>query len=298
MSKKRFGLASIPAEDEKDLMFKEYHQFWRKVNSDGNVPFVPIYTAFREKHLKTLEPGPLRLYLFFAFAANNQYGHSWHSIERIAEFFGTQTRTIDNWIKILTEENLIFRERKGKKSHTTYLIPYSNTIIRHNLLKKITVDKQEVLDLLIKKIKNRNSLYGEIIDVYHFFQWSTTKKNKPSIKSNVQWLFVVTKRIDNVLTGHFTVLKNSLHMGVSEVDVEDLAVFQSPFKYNGQSVQGVTLTHLIKLIDSNIGAVLSLMNSMTAESWDWKDYPSADYGEIKEFFEEEEEPETEIETET
>jgi hypothetical protein len=36
MAKRRLGLlAPIPAEDEKDLMLKEYHQSWRKTWSRG-----------------------------------------------------------------------------------------------------------------------------------------------------------------------------------------------------------------------------------------------------------------------
>lgn len=293
MAKKRFGLlATIKAEDEKDLTLKEYHQYWRKTNSISNASFTPLYSAFKDKHLKTLDGGPLRLYLFFAFAANNQYGHSWHSIERIADYFGTQTRTIDNWIRVLVDENLIYREKKGKKSHTTYLIPYSNTILRHSLTKKITVDDQDVLNSFVKKIKEREFLYGQIVDVFHFFQWKSNKNNKPVTTGNIQWLFVITKRVDEVLIGHFYTLKNSTNMGVSELDVEDLAIFESPYKYEGSNIQGVALTHSIKLVNSNSDAVLTLMNSIvTDESWEWQEYPSVYYGKVAEFFEQVEEEE-------
>jgi hypothetical protein len=282
-------ISSIPAEDAKEEAIKEYHSFWRKTNSNSNVPFVPVFNAFKEKHLATLEPGALRLYLFFAFAANNQYGNSWHSIEKIAEFFGAQTRTVNNWIKVLVDKKLIHREQNGKRSHTTYLIPYSDTIIKHQLRRIIREDNQSVLDLFIQKI-SQYDFYGTIVGVFHFFQWKSEKKVRT--KENVQHLFIITKRDDGVLVGHNYALKNSGHLGVSELTIEDgdVATFKSPFTYEGENIRGLVLTHEVRITDINTGVILDVVRDLArAEEWDWQAHPEFRYGRIEDFFPEKEE---------
>ncbi|MEH7440480.1 hypothetical protein V7182_23820 [Neobacillus drentensis] len=297
MAKKRLGKhVSIPAEDEKDLMLKEYHYRWRKTNSDASVSYAPIFNAFRDKHLASLDGGPLKLYLFFAFAANNQYGHSWHSIQNISKFFDTQTRTIDNWIKVLVERNLIYRESAGKKSHTTYLIPYSNTIVKHQLRKNSKEDDQKLFERFINKIKEREFLYGSIVGTYHFFQWRTNKKNKPVLDGNTQWLVVFTKRDDGVLTGHVFVLTNLEQYGISELMMDDIVTFKSPFVLNGDNILGVGVTHETKLSNSNTDVLLTLMEDITNEEiWDWDEYPTVSYGELSEIYAGEDEKENEEE---
>lgn len=286
MPKRRLGQhISIPAEDETDLMLKEYHYRWRRTNSEASVSYAPIFNAFRDKHLAELDGGPLKLYLFFAFAANNNYGHSWHSIQSIAKFFDTQTRTIDNWIRVLGERKLIYRESSGKKSHTTYLIPYSNTIIKHQLRKTNQNDDQKLFDRFVKKIKEREFLYGSILDAFHFFQWKTNKKNKPVKDGNTQWLVIYTKRDDDVLTGHFYPLTNSEQLGISELEVEDVVSFKSPFMFNGNNIRGVGITHETKLNNANTDVILDFMSDVTNEEiWDWDEYPTVVYGEIAEIY--------------
>ncbi|AQQ55569.1 hypothetical protein [Planococcus lenghuensis] len=287
--KKRFGLSSsIPATTEEDRMLKEYHQNWRQTNSSLPAPFLPLFVSFREKHLKTIDGGPLKLYLYFAYAADNSYGHSWHGVEKIADFFGVQTRTVDKWIKVLVDNNLIYREQHGKKSSTTYLIPYSDTLIRQRLQKTAEEpDNQKSLDILIDKIKKSESLYGPIAEVLHLFQWNT-QKSEPVVSDNIQWFFIVTRREDDVLTCHYLPLKNANHHGLNEAEIEDVANFISPYHHANYSVRGIALTHSIKLTDSNPGPYLGLARSILLdETWNWADYPSVQYGPVSSFFKEE-----------
>src|SRR5690606_15562531 len=121
--------------------------------------------------LSELDSGPLKLYLYFSHAAKNEYGHSWHSIQTIADYFGTQTRTIDNWIRSLVDKNLIYRAPKGQKSYTTYLIPFSDTLISHPAPRKYATDNQELLNDLVEYIQGLESIYGKIVGVHHLFQW-------------------------------------------------------------------------------------------------------------------------------
>lgn len=291
MAKARFRLiSSIPAVDEVEEAIKEYHSSWRRTIKNSNTPFVPIFAGFKERHLATLEPSALRLYLYFAFAANNEYGNSWHSIETIANYFNTRTRTVNNWIKILVDKNLIYREQKGKRSHTTYLIPYSNTIIKHHLKKNFKEDNQDVLEAFIQRIKEYEFMYGSIVDVFHFFQWKTDDKKKP-IREGLQWIFIITKRPDGVLIGHNISLKNSNDFGVNKLVIEeaDIGTFTSPFKFQGNNIRGLVLTHEIKVVNSNAGSVLQLIEDLAkTENLDWDEYPKFEYGKLADLIPEEE----------
>ncbi|MDP9729509.1 helix-turn-helix domain-containing protein [Alicyclobacillus sp. TC] len=119
--------------------------------------------------MKTLDSRPLRLYLYFGFAANNKLGHSWPSIETIAKYFGKQTRTIDYWIQQLVEAGLVYRERDTQKSSTTYLVPYGDTFMRQRLSRVFEEDNQDIFDNLIDVIEQRRAVYGSIVGVFHLF---------------------------------------------------------------------------------------------------------------------------------
>lgn len=287
---KRFGVTSpIKATSPEDLMFKEYHQAWRQTNSSIKEPFIPIFKDFKERHLKDLEGGPLKLYLYFAYAADNAEGHSWHGVEKMAAFFGVQTRTIDKWIKALVDRDLIYREQHGKKSSTTYLVPYSNSLIKHRLKKINDEEDQQLFNQFVSKIKYRENLYGPILDVFHLFQWSTQNGN-PTTSESTQWLLAVTQRNDGVLTCHYYPLKSLEQKGINEENIENTALFNSPYVYSGKPVQGMALTHSIKFSPTNSEPIILLSESIfnEDESWDWTDYPTVKYGNIADFFEIEE----------
>lgn len=283
----RFKLiTSIQAADEKEEALKGYHAAWRNNNTHSGATFVPLFTSFKESHLATIEPSALRLYLYFLYAANNQNGDSWHSIESIAKFFGTQTRTVNNWIKILVDKNLIYREQKDKRSYTTYLIPYSTTVIRHQPKKEFEEDNQNLFDLFIEKINHYEFLYGSIVGAFHIFQWKTDRKNKP-IKKGSQRLCIITKRSDGVLTGHYYQLKKSDSLGVSELEIKgsDVSIFTSPFMYKNHNIKGLALTHEIKLSNSNTGSFIKLIEDLAKiETSDWDEHPKVEYGDISKFF--------------
>ena len=285
MSKKRFKLrTTISAIDDTEFALKDYYFSWRYNNGLIKSPFVALYTSFKDNHLKDLEAGPLRLYLFFAFAANNETGHSWHSITSIATFFGTQTRTIDNWIKVLVEKDLIYREQKGKKSHTTYLIPYSNTFVQHKANKKIKEDSQVLLDDLVKTIKEFEFLYGKIIKTHHIFQWNM--KNGKVENNSTQLLFIITKRNNGVLIGHIYRFTNSDHLSVNSKSIEEVSVFESPFVYKDKQVVGIALNHEIPINSKhNVDVLLRLLEDLASiEDWMLADNPKVEYGEKAVFF--------------
>lgn len=247
------------------------------MNSNINLPFVALYKTFRDEHLATLEAGPLRLYLYFSFYANNQYGHSWHSVETIADFFNTQTRTIDNWIKQLVDKKLIYREKKGKKSHTTYLIPYNNSIIPHTLSSRYS-DIQKNIDNLFSKIENHNFLYGEIIKVYQIFQWKT-KETKGNKEDSFQIILIITKR-DGIITGHLCNITQHINLTINTLEIDEIATFKSLLKYKDENITGIALKQSIQIQpQKNVSYLIELCEQLAiVDDNDLNQHPFIEYG--------------------
>lgn len=241
---KYFGIKPNSQNDIEDISFKKYFELWKKYNFNAKEPFTPIFLGFKES-LKDLDGGALKLYLYFCLHSNNTEGHSWHSIQRIAEFFKKEPRTINSWIKILVSKGLIYRDKKGHVTNTTYLVPYSNFIVKINPTKTYDEDSQELLQELIEVVSGFGHAAGKIDRVYHLFQWKT-EKDKRAVsenKNNVQYLVIVTKRENMTSTSHIYKLTNSEHMGVSELNIDTCCTFDSYFKYNGTNIPGFALNH-------------------------------------------------------
>lgn len=281
----RYSLTKrIPDADKRVRALKEYYQNWRDFNSKAKYSFTAIENSFftgENKLLRELDSGALRLYLYFCHVANNDYGHSWHSISRIAEYFNKdQTRTIDNWIKTLVDKDLIYRAPTGQKSYTTYLIPYSNTLITHPAPRKRNEDNQELLDDLIAEIRSLEFLYGEIVKVYHLFQW-TVINNKPINPNNSkQVLLIITRRKNGILIGHVHTLRKSDHLSVNELNIEEHSFFDSPFLYEGDNVVGIALNPfpVLKSRASIKDTIEWLPELADIEEWELKDRQKLLYG--------------------
>lgn len=278
----RFRLTSAISDSDKiDYALKKYYKSWRLLNQKSKSSFTAIDNSFfTQKILRDLDPGPLRLYLFLANAASNDYGHSWHSIGSMADYFNTQTRTIDNWIKGLVDKDLIYRTQKGHKSHNTYLIPFSNTLVHHPAPKKRAKDDQGLLDDLLAEIHDLNFIYGEVIKVHHLFQWTSRKGKSIDGTQSIQMLLVITKRSNGVLIGHLHTLRKSEKLSVSELDIEDQCIFNSPFKFNNSNIIGIALTSSPSLqAKSTIKDIIELVAELAEiEEWQLNDRDKLEYG--------------------
>lgn len=278
----RFRLTSLLSDsDKRDRALKGYYKSWRDFNRQSKASFTALDNSFfTKKILKDLEPGPLKLYLYFSYVANNDYGHSWHSIASIAEYFGAQSRTIDNWIKVLVDKDLIYRARKENKSHNTYIIPFDDTLIHHAAPKKYTEDNQGLLEDLIKDIQELEFLYGEIVKVHHLFQWTAQKGMPLHRDHNIQALLIITKRKNGVVIGHLHILRKSEHLSVNELEIEDHCIFKSQFLYNEKNVIGIALTPYPPI--NTRGAVRDTINLVqelsNIEEWQLEDRHKLDYG--------------------
>lgn len=281
MARRRINvLANRPVSEEKGEVLKTYYASWRKFNRATNAPFVALYNSFKDEHLATLDPGPLRLYLYFSFHANNTTGHSWHSIQTMAKFFNTQTRTIDNWIKTLVDKELIYRERTDKLSNTTFLIPYTNTMMVLTPRKKHTVDDQNLVDDLVSLVKRREELYGEIIKIHHLFQWKLSKGKVVVDEDNHQFLLIMTRRKNGVVISHIYRFKNLSDYGVNEIEIDDIATFKSPFLYESAPIKGIAINPSIPIhLNKHAKDFSDLLEQFEqAEEVDLDIHPRLDYG--------------------
>lgn len=104
---------------------KQDHFEWREQNFKYKEGFYPVFKGFK-KHMQSLSPGAISLFLYLGLHSNNLTGESSHSIETIASFFNKSTRTISAWIKELEEQDLIERVQiKFNGVSHTFIKPYS-----------------------------------------------------------------------------------------------------------------------------------------------------------------------------
>ncbi|WP_042375283.1 helix-turn-helix domain-containing protein [Neobacillus jeddahensis] len=244
--KKGFKILPSSPYDDKDQTYKKYYSSWRefnKGNNDSKETFAMIFTSFKENHLSKIEGGALKLYLFFCFNSNNTDGDSWYSIEKIADFFKVGTRTVDKWVKILVDRQLIYREQATHKSATTYLLPYSTTLMKAQTTGSYPDDSQEIIEDITNSLKKQKQIFGNVIGVFHLFQWkiSKSKKRLRTNTQNIQWILFITRRENGVLTGHYYELKASEDIVVSKRSIEETYFFTSPYTYDGNALLGIAL---------------------------------------------------------
>lgn len=223
-----------------------YYESWRKSTKE---PFVMIYKDFKERHLKELDGGPLKLYLFFLFGAKNATGESNYSVSKIADFFGTSTRTIDGWMKPLLSRNLISRGKGGSKSRSsvTFLVPYGTSLISLRKPQKQNFDDNQALaDHFLSRIEKNEHIYGDLIGVFHLFQWGLEKR-KVSKNKSTQLILFVTKRSDGIVTGQYHRLLNSIDQGIGNMMIDDPVRFVSPLQFRGKPILGIAVNHTEKL---------------------------------------------------
>ena len=72
----------------------------------------------------------MKLYLYYAAAAKNETGASWHSVDTISQKLGATERSIGNWNRQLENLGLIFRSSRGKRSKTTFILPLTSFAVK------------------------------------------------------------------------------------------------------------------------------------------------------------------------
>lgn len=264
----RKGFKILPTNPygDKDKTIKSYYSSWRefnKGNSESKETFAMLYTSFfKDKYLAKLDGGAVKLYLFFCFNANNANGDSWYSIPKIAEYFDVQTRTVDKWIKTLVDQQLIYREQTTKKSFTTYLLPYSTTLMKAMTKGTYPDDSQEIVNDISGSLEKQRDIFGEIIGVYHIFQWKSSKKRLKTSNKSVQWIMFITKRNNGILTGHYYELKSPENNIVSIRNIEEPYFFESIYEYGQEKVLGIALDNEIDIQSNTFEAKKELIEQL------------------------------------
>lgn len=248
---------AVPDENE---LLKNYYKSWRRTNREG---FAIIYNDFKDKHLADLGGGPLKLYLFFCFAASNEGGWSYYSVNKIAELLKTSPRSVDSWIKVLVERQLIARGRTNKRVNNTYLLPYSTTLVELSTPKNFELeDWQQIFEFHLSRVNQYPEIYGDLVGIYHLFQWEQSNK-KLTKASNNQVLLFITKRKGEVLTGHYYKLRRSQRFGINKMLVDKMIRFESPLFYNEYPIIGFALSHTKKLTDISNKALKVLTEQLS-----------------------------------
>lgn len=105
---------------------REKYSTWKKNKKDIKLGYFSIYKSFcDEKILRDLSGNALKLYIYLGIHAKTDTGESWHSIDRIAEYFGCDKRSISRWFNELEEKRLVARIQKGyHRAANTFLLPY------------------------------------------------------------------------------------------------------------------------------------------------------------------------------
>lgn len=122
--KRKFLKYKNTNKDLSKLMKKNYER-WKQSGLQNNGYFV-IFDGFLEYNkLKNISGGALKLYIYLGLNSKNMTGEVWHSIPRIAKYFGKSERTINNWVSELEKLNLIKRMQKKLNGVSyTYIQPY------------------------------------------------------------------------------------------------------------------------------------------------------------------------------
>lgn len=258
--KKGFEILKKNPYEDTDLTIKNYYFSWRefnKGNQDGQETFAMLFTSFKDNYLADIEGGALKLYLFFCFNANNNYGDSWWSIEKVAEQLKVGTRTINKWMKVLVDKQLIYRDITNHRSLTTYLLPHSTALMEVDTKISHVVDSQTIVEDVISSLQKQEKVFGTLIGIFHIFQWEKSKNIRNT--GNVQWLLFITKRSNDILTGHFHQLKNSKHIVVSKRPIDNAYFFHSPFIHQNSPILGIALENEVDITSNPFGPMKALI---------------------------------------
>lgn len=112
---------------EREVLSVFYTSSTNKANK--NFRFAKLDSNFNI-YLPYLKDGAIKLYLYYALAANSESGESWHSLDTISKKLNATERSIGNWNNELEDMGLIFRTNSGKKSKTTFVLPLTGVAVK------------------------------------------------------------------------------------------------------------------------------------------------------------------------
>jgi hypothetical protein len=117
---------------EHELQMDEYrylHSKWREWAKENKIGFFPVFEGFLP-YLQKLSPHAVRLYLYLGAFVNNVTGECTVSLETMASFFECEKRTVQKWLKELTDHKLLARvQPEFQKPTVTFVLPYHKSFL-------------------------------------------------------------------------------------------------------------------------------------------------------------------------
>lgn len=143
---------------EKELLSAFYGRSTDKSNKEFR--FAKVDSRFIN-FLPYLKDGAVKLYLYYAVAAKNETGESWHSIDTISQKLGATERSVGNWNRQLEELGLIYRTSNRRKSKATFVLPLTGFAVKMSAQKI-----GQILDeLKLSDANNFSKVFGRLQSV-------------------------------------------------------------------------------------------------------------------------------------
>lgn len=161
---------------EKELLSEFYSKSTGKSNKEFR--FAKVDSNFIS-FLPYLKDGAIKLYLYYAVAAKNDTGESWHSIDTISQKLDVVGRSIGNWNRQLEELGLIFRTSNGKKSKTTFVLPLTSFAVKMSAQKI----EQILTELKLSEANEFSRIFGRVQSITKLYVKSQTSDTITGILS-------------------------------------------------------------------------------------------------------------------
>ena len=170
---------------QKDALFQDTKkellaEFYSKSTSKSNKEFrfAKVDSNFIN-FLPYLKDGAIKLYLYYAAAAKNDTGESWHSIDTISQKLDVVGRSIGNWNRQLEDLGLILRISNGKKSKTTFVLPLTSFAVKMSTQKI----EQIFTELKLHEANEFSRIFGKLQSVTKLYIKSQTSDTITAILS-------------------------------------------------------------------------------------------------------------------
>ena len=152
---------------ESELLSEFYSKSTGKSNKEFR--FAKVGSNF-VNFLPHLNDGAVKLYLYYAVAAKNDTGASWHSVDTISQKLDATGRSIGNWNRQLEDLGLIFRTSNGKKSKTTFVLPLTSFAIKMSEQRLAQV----LTELRLSETNESSRIFGKFQSITKLYVKSQT----------------------------------------------------------------------------------------------------------------------------
>lgn len=168
---------------QKETLFQDtkselLSEFYSKSTSKSNKEFrfAKVGSNFIN-FLPHLNDGAVKLYLYYAVAAKNDTGASWHSVDTISQKLDATGRSIGNWNRQLEDLGLIFRTSNGKKSKTTFVLPLTSFAVKMSVQRI----EQILTELRLSEINEYSRIFGKFQSITKLYVKSQALETITSI---------------------------------------------------------------------------------------------------------------------